>query len=220
MFYKLKNFLTEEELVEVRAEIKRSKFSQGEKTANGRAKEVKSNMQLTQKDAPDLIEKITQKISTDSKVKAFTVPYRFSPCMVNSYKKGEEYGFHMDNPMMSGVRTDLSYTIFLHPPESYEGGELMVEAETGLAEIKGDAGEMVIYPSGRLHRVNKVKKGERLAIVGWIQSLIKTSEERQVVIDLRLALSHINNLERNPDLEHAAKYINKSIHNFTRLRQG
>ena len=140
--------------------------------------------------------------------------------MVNLYQKGEEYGFHMDNPIMAGIRTDLSYTIFLNPPESYEGGELIVQAETGETSLKPDAGDMVIYPSNRLHRVTPVEKGERLCIVGWIQSMIKSHEERQVVIDLKRSLSYVGHFERTPELDEMVQLINKSLHNVTRILQG
>ena len=94
------------------------------------------------------------------------------------------YGRHIDNPFMSSGRSDLSFTISLKDKDSYEGGELVIETMNLEKVFKLNAGEIVIYPSSYLHLVKKVTRGERLVCVGWIESYVKSIEEREFLFDL------------------------------------
>ena len=94
------------------------------------------------------------------------------------------YGRHVDNPFMSSGRSDLSFTISLTNKNSYKGGELNIETINSEKEFKLNNGEIVIYPSTFLHSVNKVTDGERIVCVGWIESYVKSIEEREYLFDL------------------------------------
>ena len=94
------------------------------------------------------------------------------------------YGRHIDNPFMSSGRSDLSFTISLTNKDFYEGGELLIETINSEKEFKLNAGEMIIYPSTYLHSVKDIKNGERLVFVGWIESYVKSIEEREYLFDL------------------------------------
>ena len=94
------------------------------------------------------------------------------------------YGRHIDNPFMSSGRSDLSFTISLTNKEYYQGGELVIETMNSQKEFKLDAGEIIIYPRTYLHSVKEVKGGERLVCVGWIESYVKSIEEREYLFDL------------------------------------
>ena len=85
---------------------------------------------------------------------------------------------------MSSGRSDLSFTISLTNREDYQGGELLIETMNLDKELKLDAGEIIIYPSTYLHSVKEVKNGERLVCVGWIESYVKSIEEREYLFDL------------------------------------
>ena len=108
--------------------------------------------------------------------------------MFNRYGAGETYGMHVDDPVMgegeARIRTDLSFTLFLSDPESYEGGALVIDGLDGEREVKLPAGSMLIYATGQLHRVVPVTAGERLACVGWVQSLIRRDDQRELLFDL------------------------------------
>jgi PKHD-type hydroxylase len=104
--------------------------------------------------------------------------------LVSRYRPGMEYGLHVDDAMMQGVRTDLSFTLFLSPPEAYEGGELVIEGNDAENAIKLQAGSAVLYPTTSLHRVAPVTAGERLVVVGWVRSLIRRADQREVLFDL------------------------------------
>ena len=95
-----------------------------------------------------------------------------------------QYGRHIDNPFMSSGRSDLSLTISLNDKSSYEGGELIIEEMNSEKEFKLNAGEIIIYPSTYLHSVKEIKNGERLVCVGWIESYVKSIEEREYLFDL------------------------------------
>ena len=98
--------------------------------------------------------------------------------------KNMHYGRHIDNPFMPNGRSDLSFTISLTNKDDYQGGELLIETMNLEKELKLDAGEIIIYPSTYLHSVKEVKDGERLVCVGWIESYVKSIEEREYLFDL------------------------------------
>src|ERR671939_118279 len=90
-------------------------------------------------------------------------------------------------PFEDGVRTDVSFTLFLAEPGAYDGGELVIESPGGEDEVKLPPGHMIVYPSTALHRVEPVTRGERLAAVGWAQSHIRDATRREILFDLEIA---------------------------------
>ncbi|MDF3073721.1 MAG: PKHD-type hydroxylase, partial [Alphaproteobacteria bacterium] len=95
-----------------------------------------------------------------------------------------EYGNHVDEAIMNGMRMDLAFTLFLSDPESYDGGELVIDNPTGDQEIKLPAGSAVLYPATSLHRVAPVTRGQRLAAVTWIRSMLRDAGQREIMFDL------------------------------------
>ena len=98
--------------------------------------------------------------------------------------QGMKYGRHIDNAYMSTGRADLSFTIFLNEKDKYKGGELLIESLNSESKFKLDVGGIIIYPSTYLHSVEEVIDGERLVVVGWIESYIRSIEEREYLFDL------------------------------------
>ena len=107
--------------------------------------------------------------------------------MFSKSKKGMSYGRHIDNAYMSSGRADLSFTVFLNRKDNYDGGSLSIESLNSEDKFKLDAGEIIIYPSTYLHSVEEVFDGERLVFIGWIESYIKSIEEREYLFDLDAA---------------------------------
>ena len=95
-----------------------------------------------------------------------------------------KYGRHIDNTFMSSGRADLSFTLFLSNEEKYQGGELIIENMNTKNKFKLSAGQILIYPSTYLHSVQEVTQGERLVLIGWIESYVKSIEEREYLFDL------------------------------------
>ena len=134
--------------------------------------------------------------------------------MFTKSSKGMKYGRHIDNAYMSSGRADLSFTIFLSQKSQYEGGELLIENLTSENKFKLNSGEILIYPSTYLHSVQEVLNGERIVCVGWIESYIKSIEEREYLFDLDAgARSLLAKHGRSDDLD----LIFKSYSNLLRV---
>ena len=161
-------------------------WEDGKKTAGNHASLVKNNLQLDK--GSDISKKlsilITKKILKDDLIKSFSLPKNIHGTMFTKSQKGMKYGRHIDNAYMSSGRADLSFTIFLSEKNEYEGGELLIENLNFENKFKLNSGEIIIYPSTSLHSVQKVVSGERLAFVGWIESYVKSIEEREYLFDL------------------------------------
>jgi len=161
-------------------------WEDGKNTAGSHASKVKNNLQL--KRQSDISKKLStivkKKLFNDDLIKSFTLPKHFHGIMFTKSLKGMSYGRHIDNAFMSSGRADLSFTIFLSEKNQYEGGELLIENLNAENEFKLNLGEILIYPSTYLHSVQEVQKGERIVCVGWIESYVKSIEEREYLFDL------------------------------------
>ena len=191
MNYLTHKLLNTEELKILRKNLDKEKlfWEDGKQTAGKHAAKVKNNLQL-RRDS-DLSKKfsslITKKILSNELIKSFALPKKVHGTIFSKSKKGMGYGRHIDNAYMSSGRADLSFTIFLNCKDNYEGGALSIESLNSEEKFKLDAGEIIIYPSTYLHSVEEVIVGERLVFVGWIESYIKSIEEREYLFDLDAA---------------------------------
>ncbi len=160
------------------------KFKSGKHTAGHHARAVKDNEQASAESAAPILAKIEATLLSHPVFKAAARPKKFVKLMISRYGPGMHYGTHVDDPLMGGIRTDLSFTLFLKPPESYEGGSLVLEANEGDRAYKLPAGSLILYPTTSLHRVEEVRAGERLAIVGWLRSYLRDPQQRELLFDL------------------------------------
>jgi PKHD-type hydroxylase len=164
-------------------------FDDGSKTAGRFAREVKANDQAAPSAEREAIfDKVRAALAGNAAFASAARPKAISPLILSRYRVGQTYGLHVDDAMMQGLRTDLSFTLFLAPPDTYAGGELMVEDAYETRAIKLAAGDMILYPSGTLHRVAPVTSGARIAVVGWVQSLIRDFGQREILFDLDRAV--------------------------------
>jgi len=128
---------------------------------------------------------------------AAALPLRVFPPLFNRYAGGQQFDTHVDNAIRIRrgsdfrIRSDLSATLFLADPESYDGGELTIEGPLGAQAVKLPAGHMLLYPSTSLHRVAPVTRGVRVASFFWIQSMVRGQDERKILFDLDLAIQRI-----------------------------
>lgn len=189
MLLRLQNVCTKEEVTALRDIIARSgQFADGKATAGRAARAVKENEQLEQGAQIDIVRKnVRTALERHPLFSAFAQPKAITRILVSRYGPGMSYGTHVDEALMGGRRTDLSFTLFLSEPDAYEGGELVMEDMGGSTAIKLAPGDAVIYPTGALHRVAEVTGGERLAVVGWVRSLIRRSDQREILFDLEIA---------------------------------
>jgi PKHD-type hydroxylase len=161
----------------------------GGETAGWHARQVKHNRQLDrQSPLHGVLEgEVRAALGAHPLLQAAAFPRRIHGVLFSRMGAGEGYGRHVDNAWMAGGRADLSFTLALCGPESYGGGDLVLESPQGEERIRLPAGHAIVYPSTRLHRVEPVAWGERLVAVGWIESRIRHGEQRELLFELDTA---------------------------------
>lgn len=208
MIHHLSGILAADELAELRARLADAPWSDGRITAGPQAALAKRNQQLAG-DLPlavALRERVLAALERSADFAAAALPLRIHPPFFNRYGIGMGFGDHIDNAIRShrGVvlRTDLSATLFLSAPEEYDGGDLVVDDGGGGLRARLPAGDLLLYPAGRVHRVEPVTRGARLACVFWVQSLVRDEARRDLVHDLdrSLGLLRRRGLEGSPEL--------------------
>lgn len=223
MLIHLQQVLDAEALAEARALLTHAVWVEGRGTAGPQAAAVKRNQQLAV-DSPAaarLQAMVLAGLDRHALFFSAALPKRVLPPMFNRYAgDSNHYGNHVDQAIrhVAGtgqrVRTDLSCTLFLVDPASYDGGELVIADTFGTPHIKLAAGDAVLYPSTSVHRVEQVTRGERLASFFWIESLVRGDEQRRLLFEMDQALMQL----RTRDGESAeAVALTGTYHNLLRL---
>lgn len=163
-------------------------FEDGRSTAGWAARLVKENEQTLPDPAIEAWrERIADVLRTHRVFSAAAQPKRIIGPLFARYTPGAAYGWHIDEPVMDGSRSDLSFTLFLSDPTTYVGGELIIDTTAGEEAFKGEAGSLVLYPATTLHQVTPVTSGTRYAAAGWVRSLIQDVSQRELLFDLETA---------------------------------
>ena len=179
------NVLSADEVAALHDELPTLEFGDGGATAGRHARAVKANDQARPSAALSAIEaKVLSALQANPVFMSAARPRQMSPLILSRYRQGQTYGSHVDDALMRGLRTDLSFTLFLSDPASYDGGALVIEDSLEAREIKLEAGDLILYPSTSLHHVSPVERGERIACVGWVQSWIRHASQREILFDL------------------------------------
>jgi PKHD-type hydroxylase len=220
MHFQIFQILNRNETDSVLSGIAQQSFVDGKLTAHGSARTVKNNLQLdrTGPELSDIDNLVVSALRRNEDLQAFAFPKRLVLPIFSRYEPGMEYGSHVDGAIMAGrggdpVRSDLAVTIFLTQPDTYDGGELVIELPFGEQEIKLQAGEAVVYPATALHRVAPVTRGVRQVAVTWIQSAVRDERLRAILYDLGSARNKASRSE-DPEL---STLLNKSYHNLLRI---
>lgn len=190
----------------VRALIDAAPWVDGNITSGHQSALAKNNLQLPESapQAHQAGQLILDALGSTPLFIAAALPLKLFPPLFNSYAGGQAFGVHVDNAVRiqasSGfrVRSDLSITVFLEAPDAYEGGELTIETQFGVQQVKLPAGHAVLYPSSSLHRVEPVTAGRRVASFFWIQSMIRDDAARQILFDLDRSIQAIG-VDRGQD---------------------
>ena len=189
MLLEIPGVLKKDEVEIVLKELGQGAYEDGRASAGLVARDVKKNLQV-KRDAeavrtcsPMLLEALGR----NNLFYSVALPHRIHGPIFNRYDVGMTYGLHVDNAIMGdqlSVRSDVSATLFLSEPESYDGGELILQEHQSERRIKLPAGSMIVYASTSAHRVEPVRRGSRLAAVFWIQSLVRDESKREILFDL------------------------------------
>jgi len=158
----------------------------GRLTAGEQAAAVKKNHQLDPASplANQVVNKVSQALAADPLIKSFALIRKVHSVLISRCASGDGYGWHVDNPFSRYGRRDLSFTVFLSETSSYQGGVLQLQAGQNSEEFRCSPGEVVVYPSSLLHCVSPVTQGTRYACVGWIESYVKSVEDRSLLFNL------------------------------------
>lgn len=197
MLQHLKQVLTTVEVRQAQDMLLTAPWGDGKASAGTQAALVKNNTQLPHDcDAAKALRTLVLKaLDRHPLFFAASLPKKLFTPRFNRYgqtAKAEPmfYGQHVDNAIRFApdtgqrVRTDISATLFLSDPASYEGGELLVHSGADEQRIKLAAGDLILYPSTSVHQVTPVTRGERLACFFWIESMIRSDAQRQLLIEL------------------------------------
>jgi PKHD-type hydroxylase len=184
----LDSVLSNSDLDELRRRLDAAVWGDGRETAGAVARRVKANLQAKGETAAGLQGFVTRALMRHPVFLSAARPKRVSHVLFSRYQPGMAYGRHTDDAVMGAgehrMRSDLAFTLFLADPATYEGGALCVETTAGVQEVKLQAGQAVLYSAGTLHQVAPVTSGERLAAVGWVESLVPGPAEREVLFQL------------------------------------
>ncbi|MDW5441951.1 Fe2+-dependent dioxygenase [Polaromonas sp. SM01] len=194
MLLHVPDILSPDEIRQARDVLARAPWGSGRITAGEQSAQAKNNEQLpeTSQETRELQALVLAGLERHPVFFSATLPKHISPPLFNRYGgTANHFGNHVDSAVRylrngaGRVRTDISCTLFLSEPDEYDGGELVIENTGGQPQrIKLPAGHMVIYPGTSVHRVEPVTRGHRLASFFWIQSMVRSNEQRQLLFDM------------------------------------
>ena len=193
MFLEQREFLTPAEVAKLTALARELNFVDGRLTNPNNT--AKSNLQADTQDGRygETVRILLEAFNRSRPFRDFAMPKKIAPPLLARYEPGMKYGPHADIAVMSlpqeggalPLRSDLSATVFLSDPASYDGGELVLHMGTRPLAIKGAPGEIFAYPSTLLHEVRPVTKGQRLVAITFIESLVPDERNRNALFELK-----------------------------------
>lgn len=221
MLVTIPDILTPEELGHIRGVLEEEAWADGRGSAGSQAAKVKHNLQLPP-DSPAARELGRIVLTALGRSPLFTtaaLPLHVLPPLFNRYDAGMTFGAHVDGsirvlPTGQRLRTDISSTLFLTPPEAYEGGELVVQDTYGTHAVKLPAGHLVVYPATSMHSVTPVTRGSRWAAIFWTQSMIRDDWRRHMLYDLDMSIMQVR--AHMPDDHPAVVGLTAHYHNLLR----
>lgn len=223
----IEKVLNKEQVSAYRQRLAQCPWGDGRQTAMGMAASVKQNHQADAQDAKvqQLANQLLARIGDTPKVVSAALPHKIFPPCFNRYSETEEYGYHVDAAIMriphtsEVIRSDVSMTVFLSEPEEYDGGELVISTEFGQQQIKLPAGYAVVYPSSSLHKVTAVTRGQRVAAITWMQSMVADTSLRQTLYQLDQSIQKLINANKTDraELDNLHNVYHNLIRQFTQL---
>jgi PKHD-type hydroxylase len=196
MLLQIPQVLAADQVAQFRARMEGATWVDGNVTSGHQSAQAKKNEQLAEesREARELGDAVVAALGRNQLFFSAALPKRIFPPLFNRYRGGMEFGSHVDGavrvhaPSGLRIRTDLSATLFLAPPEEYDGGELLIEDAFGVQKVKLPAGDMILYPATSLHRVTPVTRGTRVASFFWIQSMVRDDAQRTLLFDMDMAI--------------------------------
>lgn len=199
MLLHLPDILDPAEVRQARALLDAAPWADGRAGAGDQAVQVKNNEQLPHdcEAARTVREMVLRGLDRQPLFLAAALPKRVFPPRLNRYGGNtNHYGNHVDGSIRftetgQRIRTDVSCTVFLSDPSEYDGGELEVKDTFGTQKIKLPAGHAVLYPGTSVHQVTPVTRGHRVACFFWVESMVRSDEQRRLLYDMDMALMQL-----------------------------
>jgi PKHD-type hydroxylase len=224
MLLHIEGVLTKDEVRQARAILADAPWADGRITAGSQSALAKNNEQLpeTCSQTQQVQQLLLRGLERHETFFSAALPKQISPPLFNRYGgSANQFGNHVDSAVRylrngtGRVRTDISCTLFLSDPDEYDGGELVVEDTFGNHGVKLPAGDMVLYPGTSVHRVEPVTRGFRVASYFWIQSMVRSDEQRRLLHDMD---NHLRRLRSGPgEADPAVIGLTSAYHNLLRM---
>jgi len=220
MLIEIPNILDTNKLTNIRTMLEKVTFVDGKHSAGQAASRVKNNEEMKQgtQQAEYLDHLLMSSLAENASFRSGALPYRVAQPVFARYTPGMRYGDHVDDPIMGSgpekFRTDVSITVFLNEPADYDGGELIINTTYGETAVKLPAGSALLYPSASVHRVAEITRGERLAAIVWLQSMVRDPGQRELLFELDQARNKL--LADNPDAQET-KQVDRTYVNLVRM---
>ena len=184
-------------LTRLRALLAVADWVDGRITAGTQSEQVKRNQQLPETAPQAALARaiVEEGLARSGLFFTAALPHQVYPPLFNRYDGGMDFGSHIDNavrtfaPTGRHVRTDLAITLFLTPPEDYDGGELVIEDTYGAHAVKLAAGDLILYPGTSVHHVRPVTRGARISSFFWVQSMVRSDARRALLFDMDGAIA-------------------------------
>ena len=223
MLLHIPHVLSRDTVAACRQQLETADWVDGRITAGSQSEKNKNNLQLPESAAAaeTLRTVVLDALGRNARFFAAALPRKIYPPLFNCYTGASNaFGNHVDNAVRTHpatrthVRTDLSFTLFLSDPDEYEGGELVIEDTFGNQRIKLPAGDMVLYPSSSVHRVEPVTAGARICCFSWLESMVRETERRRLLFDLDRNICQLRDAQGDTE---TAVGLTSCYHNLVRM---
>lgn len=223
MLLHIPKVLSRDTVEECRRLLETGPWADGRATAGSQSAQAKNNLQLPEDSiaAQSLRTAVLEALGKSALFFSAALPRKIYPPLFNCYTgQTNSFGNHVDNAVrthkatQTHVRTDLSFTLFFTDPDEYDGGELVIEDTFGHQRIKLPAGDLVLYPSSSVHRVEPVTRGARICSFSWLESMVREDERRRLLFELDMNICRLREAQGESEL--AVSFTN-GYHNLVRM---
>ncbi len=223
MLLRIPEVLSRQTVEDCRRLLESGQWADGRATAGNQSAQAKNNLQLPEEsaEAQALRATVLDALGKSALFFSAALPRKIYPPLFNCYTgETNSFGNHVDNAVrthkatQTHVRTDLSFTLFFTDPDEYDGGELVIEDTFGHQRIKLPAGDLVLYPSSSVHRVEPVTRGARICSFSWLESMVREDERRRLLFELDMNICRLR--EQQGESELAVSFTN-GYHNLVRM---
>lgn len=205
----LEGVVSSKKITQWQDQLATANWRDGTETAGKMSASVKTNLQLDHTDSlgHEIASSVGNALWQHPFFLSAALPAAITTPLISRYQIGDHFGVHVDNAIRFDpgtnrrLRTDLALTLFLSEPDSYDGGELVIEDRFGAQQVKLEAGNAVLYPASSLHRVEQVSRGERLCVILWVQSMVREDDARSILFDLDEAIRSLSVQMSSTDTE-------------------